>query len=160
MTLTMERLLEHMLWANQEVFKLISQMPDSALHAFATDSEWNVAEILAHIAGASGGYGNALGSDQNREIIRPNAMGDLVIIKEKLFTFDTQLLKLAKDSDGEVKLIRDSITKYWKRSTIVSQAVHHATEHRAQAVCALEARGFKGIKLDDFDVWAFETHFG
>ena len=42
------------------------------------------------------------------------------------------------------------------RSTIITQAVHHATEHRAQAISALEARGYKAVNLDDFDLWAYE----
>ena len=37
------------------------------------------------------------------------------------------------------------------RSTVLSQAVHHATEHRAQLVAALEANGYTDINLDDFD---------
>ena len=51
--------------------------------------------------------------------------------------------------------IRDRV-KRW-RSTILSQAIHHATEHRAQLASALEAKGFKPMDLDELDLWAFEV---
>ncbi len=47
------------------------------------------------------------------------------------------------------------LVKRW-RSTILSQAIHHATEHRAQIASALEAKGFTPVDLDELDLWAFE----
>lgn len=49
----------------------------------------------------------------------------------------------------------DGRPEVWARSTILSQASHHATEHRAQLVAALEAKEFNGINLDRMDLWAF-----
>ena len=45
--------------------------------------------------------------------------------------------------------------KRW-RSTILSQAIHHATEHRSQIASALEAKGFTPVNLDDLDLWSYE----
>jgi len=44
------------------------------------------------------------------------------------------------------------------RSTVLSQAIHHATEHRAQIASALEAKGFKPVDLDDISLWAYERY--
>jgi uncharacterized damage-inducible protein DinB len=44
------------------------------------------------------------------------------------------------------------------RSTVLSQAIHHATEHRAQIASALEAKGFKPVDLDEIDLWAYEKY--
>ena len=41
------------------------------------------------------------------------------------------------------------------RSTIVGQAIHHATEHRAQIAAALATNGIDAIDLDELDVWAY-----
>jgi uncharacterized damage-inducible protein DinB len=49
----------------------------------------------------------------------------------------------------------EKLVKRW-RSTILSQAIHHATEHRAQLAAALEAKGFNPVNLDDLDLWSFE----
>lgn len=41
------------------------------------------------------------------------------------------------------------------RSTIIGQAIHHATEHRAQIAGALATNGIDAIDLDALDVWAY-----
>ena len=51
------------------------------------------------------------------------------------------------------------VVKRW-RSTILSQAIHHATEHRAQIASALEAKGFTPVNLDDLDLWSYEIETG
>jgi len=160
MTLNLERALQHMSWANQEVYKLIITLPDEALNAFATDPEWTVGEILRHIASSSGGYGARLKGVDAEVLVRPKTMQELQVIAKQLLSNDAQLLELAKVTDEKIAVIREGQTTHWMRSTIVTQAIHHATEHRAQAVCALEAKGFKAVNLDDFDVWAYEINNG
>jgi uncharacterized damage-inducible protein DinB len=44
------------------------------------------------------------------------------------------------------------------RSTVLSQAIHHATEHRAQIASALEVKGFEPINLDDISLWDYEKY--
>jgi uncharacterized damage-inducible protein DinB len=149
-----------MSWANQEIYKLICQLPDDALSAYATDPEWNVGEILRHIATSSGGLGVRLSGNTNEVLIRPENMQDLKVIAEKLLQNDANLLELAEADDEKVAVIRDGKTTHWMRSTIINQAIHHATEHRAQAVSALEAKGYKAVDLDDFSLWAYEINVG
>ncbi len=38
----------------------------------------------------------------------------------------------------------------------LSQANHHATEHRAHIASALEEKGFAPVDLDERDLWAYE----
>jgi len=59
----------------------------------------------------------------------------------------------------EIKTSEGQLIQRW-RSTILSQAIHHATEHRAQIASALEAKGFTPINLDDLDLWEFEKTNG
>jgi len=160
MTLNLERALKHMSWANQEVYKLIAALPDEALDAYATDPDWTVGEILRHIASSSGGYGARLKGMDAEVLVRPTTMQELQIIAKQLLSNDAKLLQLANVADEKIAVIREGKTTHWMRSTIVTQAIHHATEHRAQAVCALEAKGFKAVNLDDYDVWAYEINNG
>jgi len=44
------------------------------------------------------------------------------------------------------------------RSTVLSQAIHHATEHRTHIASALEAKGFEPIYLDDISLWDYEIY--
>ena len=145
-----------MSWANQEIFKLIAELPDEALAAYATDPEFPVREILRHIAAASGGYAYRLDGIENEPMDQPKNMAELREITKTLEVTDARLIKLVELGDKSIEVIRDGKTINWMRSTIIIQAVHHATEHRAQAISALEARGFKAVNLDDFDLWAFE----
>ena len=160
MTLNLERALKHMSWANQEVYKLIIALPDEALDAYATDPEWNVGEILRHIASSSGGFGARLRGVDAEVLVRPTTMQELQVIAKKLLANDAELLQLANVEDEKIAVTREGKTTHWMRSTIVTQAIHHATEHRAQAVSALEAKGFKAVDLDEFDVWAYEINNG
>jgi uncharacterized damage-inducible protein DinB len=145
-----------MSWANKEVYKLIAELPDAALDAFATDPEWTVREILRHIAAASGGYAYRLDGIENQPLEQPKNMAELLEITKTLEITDARLIKLVELEDKSIEVIRDGKTIHWMRSTIITQAVHHATEHRAQTISALEARGYKAVNLDDFDLWAFE----
>jgi uncharacterized damage-inducible protein DinB len=65
MSISLERALAHMSWANQEIFNLIADLPDHALDSYATDPEWTVREILRHISAASGGYAFRLDAIEN-----------------------------------------------------------------------------------------------
>ena len=71
-------------------------------------------------------------------------------------THDKNLLLAAAQDDREIEFKReDKVIHRWA-STILTQAVHHATEHRAQLIDTLEYKGFKPINLDDIDLWAFD----
>jgi len=67
------------------------------------------------------------------------------------------LLECVKLDDVQIEFVNyeNKLVKRW-RSTILSQAIHHATEHRAQIASALEAKGFAPVNLDDLDLWEFE----
>lgn len=149
-----------MYWANQEVYKLIIALADEALKAYATDPDWTVGEILRHIASSSGGYGARLKGVDAEVLVLPTTMQELQVIAKQLLSNDAQLLQLASLADEKIAVIREGKTTHWMRSTIITQAIHHATEHRAQAVCALEVKGFRAVNLDDYDVWAYEINNG
>jgi uncharacterized damage-inducible protein DinB len=157
MTISLQRALEHMAWANQEIYKLIAELPDEALDAYTADPEFTVREILRHIASSAGSYASRLEGKENEILELPKNMAELHEIAKVLATNDARLLKLLGLEDQSITYRReDGQTVTWMRSTIITQAVHHSIEHRAQAVSALEARGYKKVDLDDFDVWGYE----
>ena len=156
MTISLQRALEHMAWANQEIYKLIAELPDEALDAYATDPEFTVREILRHIASSSGGYASGLEGVQAEVLEQPKNMADLREIAKTLAVNDARLLKLVELEDKSIEVIREGETIHWLRSTIITQAVHHSIGHRAHAVSALEARGYKKVDLDEFDLWGYE----
>ena len=170
----MEKILKHMAWANQEIIGEINKLPKEALDAYAVNPEWTVGKILGHIGSASNWYVWRL-LDRNSFTPEQEAFWEarlkdadeeaplmqeisnvLAILKDS----DAWLLEQSRLPDADVPREFRGEQHVFKRSTILSQAVHHATEHRAQAVSALEHRGYGSIILDHYDLWNFKIKVG
>ena len=167
-------MLRHMAWANQEIIGKIAQLPKEALEAYSVNPDWTVGTIVRHIGSASNWYVWRL---LNREEFTPQEksfwdarlkdadeesphMHDIAHVLAILKDSDNWLLEQSRVPDADIPREFRGEEHLFKRSTILSQAVHHATEHRAQAVSALESRGFSSISLDDFDVWSYQIKVG
>ena len=161
MTISMNRMLGHMAWANAKTITHLQTLPEEALSAYATNPEWHVAEIIHHIVDSADAYAfritgkyPQLPGDSIPEI---GAIADLAVIAKQAAAIDAALLEAVSLDDEQLEFTNYSgkLVKRW-RSTILSQAIHHATEHRAQIASALEAKGFKPVDLDELDLWAYE----
>lgn len=163
MTIALNRLLFHMAWANQKTITHLQSLPEASLKAFATNPEWHVGEIAHHIVDSADHYAfrisgiPALTRPEDRGIGDIEQISDLVRIKDQAAIVDAALLECVEldDIQVEFKNYSGKLVKRW-RSTILSQAIHHATEHRAQIASALEAKGFKPVDLDELDLWSYE----
>jgi len=167
MTIGLERLLKHMAWANQETIKHLQTLPEEALKSYATNPEWFVAEILHHIVDSADHYAYrisgkaALTQPGDPCISDIEKISDLSRLIEQASIVDAALLDCVKLEDIQLEFenYEGKLVKRW-RSTILSQAIHHATEHRAQLASALEAKGFQPLNLDDLDLWSYEIANG
>ncbi|MEY2628973.1 MAG: hypothetical protein RL066_789, partial [Actinomycetota bacterium] len=56
------------------------------------------------------------------------------------------------------KFVRYGTEVEFLTSTILVQAVHHASEHRAQISDILAANKMDVLNLDDIDLWSFEKY--
>ena len=156
-----------MVWANQRTIEHLESLPVEALKAFATNPDWFVAEILHHIVDSGDHYayrisGVAVLTKPGELCIADvETLSDLTRIKDQAATVDAALLECVKLDDIQLEFENYSgnLVKRW-RSTILSQAIHHATEHRAQLAAALEARGFAPVDLDELDLWSYEIANG
>lgn len=167
MTIELNRLLAHMAWANQKTIGHLQTLPEDSLKAFATNPEWFVAEIAHHIVDSADHYAfrisgkPALTQPGDECIDDVNVIADLARLKEQAGKVDAMLLDCVKLDEVQIEFLNyeDKLVKRW-RSTILSQAIHHATEHRAQIASALEAKGFTPVNLDDLDLWSYEIETG
>ena len=164
MTITVARLLRHMAWANQETIKHLQTLPEESLKAFATNSEWFVAEIAHHIVDSADHYvlnitGKvALTQPGDPCIADIEKISDLVRLADQAAIVDAHLIRAADLDDVWLDLENDNGKFQRLRSTVLSQAIHHATEHRAHIASALEAKGFEPINLDDISLWDYEIY--
>lgn len=167
MTIALDRLLLHMAWANQKTITHLQSLPEESLKAFATNPEWHAAEIIYHIIDSADHYAYrisgipALTQPGEPCIDEVKVIADLARLKEQAAIVDKALLDCVKLDDIQLEFVNneEKSVKRW-RSTILSQAIHHATEHRAQLASALEAKGFKPVDLDELDLWSYEIETG
>ncbi len=161
MTIALNRLLAHMSWANQKTIAHLQTLPEQSLSAFATNPKWQVSEITHHIVEAADAYAFRITGEHPQlpgdSIPEITTTADLALIAKQAEAIDAALLKSVSLDDEQIEFTNYSgkLVRRW-RSTILSQAIHHATEHRAQIASALEAKGFTPVDLDELDLWAFE----
>jgi len=153
-----------MAWANQETIKHLQTLPEESLKAYATNPEWFVAEIAHHIVDSADHYAYritgkvALTQPGDPCIADIEKISDLSRLSEQATIVDALLVSAADLDDAWLDLENDNGKFQRLRSTVLSQAIHHATEHRAHIASALEAKGFESINLDDISLWDYERY--
>ena len=156
----LDRLLRHMAWANAQLVARLLEQPADALALTAPRNEWSAGRILAHLANAATGYVTRLeGSPRPDDIETPTSTAELAELGRRLADVDARLRRQATEPDvriGHPK--RPEQIDY--RSTILAQAIHHATEHRAQIAGALSTNGNDAIDLDAIDLWEHQDGEG
>jgi uncharacterized damage-inducible protein DinB len=151
---TLDRFLRHMAWANQQLIARLAEQPDSALALTEPNNEWSAGRILVHLVNAANGYGARLeGLPRQPQAETPTSVSELPALAEKLAAFDARLRAHAAQPEGMASYAGDEAS--YPRSTVLAQAIHHATEHRAQIAGALATNGNNAIDLDAIDLWEF-----
>lgn len=155
---TLDRMVEHMAWANAQMCATLATLPTEVLTHVAPGSEWNVGAITHHLVTAAENYAQRLHGEPRAESRKlPLTSNDLRMLASVLSRADARLRAGAQ-------LPGDDILTWISyggeeisvpRWVLVNQAVHHATEHRAQIAGALVANGNSSLDLDALDVWSF-----
>ena len=155
---TSDRLFRHMAWANAQLFTILLRLPDAVLHYTEPGNEWTVAMTLHHLVAAAVYLTELL--DGNAGILTaptslpPTHISELEALAKICAGADARLHVSAHTPTGVVMRQGDpTLTR--ARATVLAQAIHHTTEHRAQIAGALVANGVTALSLDDLDVWAF-----
>ena len=152
---TLDRLLRHMAWANAQLVARLLEQPADALALTAPHNEWSAGRILAHLLNAAQGYASRMEGAPRPEAVEPPATtAELEDLGRRLADFDARLRRQATEPDD---LLGHPVEpdRHDLRSTILAQAIHHATEHRAQIAGALATNGNTAIDLDAIDLWEF-----
>jgi uncharacterized damage-inducible protein DinB len=149
-----DRALRHMAWANQQLIARLAEQPDSALALTAPQNEWSAGRILVHLVNAANGYAARLdGLPRQPQGQPPTSAAELPALAERLAAIDARLRVHGERPDGDAQYAGDEAI--YPRSTVVAQAIHHATEHRAQIAGALATNGNNALDLDAIDLWEF-----
>jgi uncharacterized damage-inducible protein DinB len=155
-----DRLFRHMAWANAYVFDCLATLTDEQLLMVAPNDDWSAASILGHISGASARYADALDGLGITKTTVPRNSAEVLALKEITATIDARMREAAKTPDGFTEYTREGRLIRRARQTILSQMIHHATEHRAQIAGIYASHGMKVVDLDEIDHWALATFEG
>jgi uncharacterized damage-inducible protein DinB len=152
---TLDRLLRHMAWANGQLVARLLEQPVETLDLTAPQNEWSAGRILAHLLNAAQGYASRMeGVDRPPNVEPPTSPFELADLGARLAAADAGLRRQATEPDVLVGH-PDDTSRHDLRSTILAQAIHHATEHRAQIAGALATNGNNAIDLDAIDLWEY-----
>ncbi|MEY4151751.1 MAG: hypothetical protein RJB28_818, partial [Actinomycetota bacterium] len=77
-------------------------------------------------------------------------------LADLLFERDAKFLSLLNIPDEMRTFTRLGKEASFLTSTILAQAIHHASEHRAQIADILAVNKMDVINLDKIDLWSFE----
>lgn len=158
MSIELVRALRHMAWSNQQVYKSVAALPDEALGSYIVNPDWTAGNILEHICSGATWYVFRLEIEDWVDIPKIEKSSDVLVVAKLLADLDSKLVLAAENEDRELEYRIEEENRIVRRwySSILTQAVHHATEHRAQLIDALEFKGYKPINLDDLDLWRFD----
>jgi uncharacterized damage-inducible protein DinB len=152
---TLDRLLRHMAWANAWLVARLLEESADALALTAPRNEWPAGRILAHLLNAAQGYASLMeGVARSANMEPPASPEELADLGARLAAIDASLRAQAIEPDVLISH-PDPARGRSLRSTILAQAIHHATEHRAQIAGALATNGNDAIDLDAIDLWEF-----
>lgn len=151
----MTRAMRHLAWSDDKLFGALAAVPPGALEARYAPHAWPVAQLATHIVGGAEWYCYCLVGMQWTDLTPPTDSAGVERLRTRLADLDAVLIAQAALPDGLVEFEDEDGPRSALRSTILTQACLHSTEHRAQIACALEVSGFGGVTLDDYDVWAF-----
>ena len=151
----LDRLLRHMAWANQQLLQTLAGLPDETLVLAEPGSDWPVGEIAHHLVSAAGFYVYRLSGEKLAEPDVPRTAAAVLELAASCAQADARLRELAAAPEESLIYQRPNGPVARNRSTVVAQAIHHATEHRAQIASSLADHGVKAIDLDALDLWAF-----
>jgi uncharacterized damage-inducible protein DinB len=158
MNVTLDRQLKHMAWANTEMFSVLAALPADALAFTSPGSEWSVGAIAHHLVTAAENYAQRLhGAPRAEKRDLPATVADLAALEAVVEVADAKLRAGAQLPGDEIltwiSFSGEELSV--PRWVLVNQAVHHATEHRAQIAGALAANGNTSLDLDALDVWTY-----
>ena len=151
---TLDRLLRHMAWANAALIARLAELPVEDLALASPRNEWTVVMILDHLVSAAQRYAARLeGAPRPDRATSPATAAGLAELAADCATYDAQVRAQAGKPDGPASYADQGEPS--ARSTVVGQAIHHATEHRAQIAAALATNGIDAIDLDALDLWSY-----
>lgn len=151
---TLTTLFKHHLWANLQLLESCKALTDEQLEATLSGTFGSIGNTLEHIVKAERSYFSRISTGQRHR--QPEDAPPLTIAEmiESVRTTGSGLIEWAVkvQADDTVQINWDGTPRDVPKTIILTQAINHATEHRAQIMTILTQLGIQPPELDS---WTF-----
>lgn len=152
---TLTTLFRHNRWANQRLLEYCAELTEEQLNASIVGTYGSIRDTLQHMTTAERSYFARIST--GRPFRRPADAPPLTIaeMQESMQASGTGLIEWApkvRVADAVAVEWHDGALREVPKSVILTQAINHATEHRAQVMATLT---HLGVQPPDLDGWSF-----
>ena len=148
-----------MAWANNQLFSQLSELPEAALSYAAWNPDWTVGKIANHIVIAQGRLISRLEKvTAPTEVEFPLTSAGMKDLVAKASVNDAKIQTFLNAPEEMLTFVRYGETVSYLSTSVITQFVHHATEHRAQIADIMAVNKMDVINLDAIDLWSFEKY--
>ena len=151
---TIETLFRHNLWANSALFEFCARLTDEQLDTAIDGTFGSIRNTLQHIANSEYAYWYRVTTGQPYR--RPEGAGarSLAELLESIRASGEGLIGVAPTVHAQDSVVVDwdGTPRSVPHAIFLTQAINHATEHRAQIMTTLTQLGIEPPGLDS---WSF-----
>lgn len=140
-------LLKHNLWANQKILDACAGLSGDHLAAEAPGTYGAVIDTLVHMLAAEGRYASQF-TKENAVLAEDAPFPGWDALRQSAHASGSALVRFAGDDDRMLHGTYRDRPYEMRGAFLLTQAVNHATEHRAHVVSILSQRGVATPRLD------------
>ena len=151
---TLETLFRHNAWANALLFERCAALSDAQLDASIIGAYGSIRDTLIHIANSERSYLHRITTGKPYRRPEGAPAPSIAMLQESVrSTGEAMIIAAPKVQPGETVVVDWQGTPRSVPSAILlTQAINHATEHRAQIMATLTQLG---IQPPDLDGWTY-----
>lgn len=160
MPTTMAETFRHNLWANLAMIDWCANLPEEHLDASSPGTYGRIRDTLVHLVSAEERYVIRLTGAQHTQSFREgDPFPGFDVLRAHAKASGEALVEIAERTEPTLVLrgVRNGEPYVMKATVILTQAINHATEHRAHINTILTQHGMKPADLDG---WAYADAHG
>lgn len=153
---TLTTLFRHNLWANLQILERCARLTDEQLEGTLIGTYGSIRDTLQHIVTAERSYFSRISTGQPYRRPENAAPWTVEQMAESLTTSGSGLIEWALKVGAEdaVQVDWEGSPRQVPKSILLTQAINHATEHRAQIMAILTNLGEQAPDLDGWTYFA------
>ncbi|MCJ7733572.1 MAG: DUF664 domain-containing protein [Anaerolineales bacterium] len=151
---TIDTLFRHNLWANTQLFEVCAGLDDQQLEKSIVGTYGSIRETLKHIANSEYSYWHRIKTGQPFRGAKDAPSQTIADLQTSIQVSGKGLIEIAPtvEADDSVEVDWDGTPRSVPCTIILTQAINHATEHRAQIMATLTQLG---TQPPDLDGWSY-----